>query len=203
MLEILLSLKHHFLEVKNKLTHHFENNTLFYITSIFRIYNRYFSQTARLKGVILDENNNPVEKVNITAGTTKTLTNSAGFYSLNVPANIKVTVTFSHLGFKTTTLVLELKSNEDFELNPVMSNKTEEMGEVVVVNNRKRVQGITVIEPEIIRRIPGANAGIENILKTLPGVNMNNELSTQYSVRGGNYDENLVYVTKLKFTVPF
>ncbi len=175
----------------------------FILLASFTFTTTIFSQTARLKGVILDENNNPVEKVNITAGTTKTLTNSAGFYSLNVPANVKVTVTFSHLGFKTTTLVLELKPNEDFELNPVMSNKTEEMGEVVVVNNRKRVQGITVIEPEIIRRIPGANAGIENILKTLPGVNMNNELSTQYSVRGGNYDENLVYVNEVEIYRPF
>ena len=78
------------------------------------------------------------------------------------------------------------------------------MGEVIITaNNRKRVQGITTIEPEVIRRIPGANAGIENILKTLPGVYSNNELSTQYAVRGGNYDENLVYVNEVEVYRPF
>jgi hypothetical protein len=63
-------------------------------------------------------------------------------------------------------------------------NDQEQMGEVIVtMNSKKQVQGITTIAPEVIRKIPGANAGIENILKTLPGVNSNNELSTQYAVR--------------------
>lgn len=67
-----------------------------------------------------------------------------------------------------------------------MSDLEEQMGEVIVtVNNRKQLQGVTTIEPEMIRKIPGANAGIETVLKTLPGVNSNNELSTQYAVRGG------------------
>jgi hypothetical protein len=57
------------------------------------------------------------------------------------------------------------------------------MGEVVTSNNRKRVEGLTTIAADVIRKIPGANAGIENILKTLPGVNSNNELSTQYAVQ--------------------
>jgi hypothetical protein len=55
----------------------------------------------------------------------------------------------------------------------------------------------------LFEKIPGANAGIENILKTLPGVNSNNELSTQYAVRGGNYDENLVYVNEIEIYRPF
>ncbi len=49
----------------------------------------------------------------------------------------------------------------------------------------------------------GANAGVENLLKSLPGVNGNNELSTQYAVRGGNYDENLVYVNEIEVYRPF
>jgi hypothetical protein len=71
-----------------------------------------------------------------------------------------------------------------------MNNQQEQMGEIIVTsNNRKRCWGLTTIAADVIRKIPGANAGIENILKTLPGVNSNNELSTQYAVRGGNYDE--------------
>ncbi len=163
-----------------------------------------FAQNARVKGIILDENNNPVENVNIAFETKSTVTNSNGFYSLTVPANKKITLVFTHVSLKKTTATLELKPNEDFEFNVTMNEKAEQMGEVIITaNNRKRVQGITTIEPEVIRRIPGANAGIENILKTLPGVYSNNELSTQYAVRGGNYDENLVYVNEVEVYRPF
>ncbi|MDZ4330256.1 MAG: Plug domain-containing protein, partial [Flavobacterium sp.] len=105
---------------------------------------------------------------------------------------------------KKITITFSLDSNEQKEFNPVMSDQEEQMGEVIVTsNNRKLIQGISTIEPEVIRKIPGANAGIENILKTLPGVNSNNELSTQYAVRGGNYDENLVYVNEIEVYRPF
>jgi hypothetical protein len=162
------------------------------------------AQNARVKGIILDENDNPVENVNIAYGTKSTVTNSNGFYSFTVPANKKITLVFTHVSLKKTTAILELKPNEDFEFNVTMNEKAEQMGEVIITaNNRKRVQGITTIEPEVIRRIPGANAGIENILKTLPGVYSNNELSTQYAVRGGNYDENLVYVNEVEVYRPF
>jgi hypothetical protein len=163
-----------------------------------------FSQNARVKGIVLDENNFPVENVNVSYQNKSTVTNQNGFYSINVLANQKVTLVFSHISLKKTTATVELKANEDFEFNVVMNLKAEQMGEVIITtNNRKRVQGITSIEPEVIRRIPGANAGVENILKTLPGVYSNNELSTQYAVRGGNYDENLVYVNEIEVYRPF
>jgi hypothetical protein len=61
-----------------------------------------------------------------------------------------------------------LKPNEDFELNPVLNSKVEEIGEVVLVgNSKKRIEGVTSIDPVIIRKIPGANAGIENIIKKI------------------------------------
>ncbi|PWA05422.1 TonB-dependent receptor [Flavobacterium psychrotolerans] len=162
-----------------------------------------YAQTARVKGIILDENSVPVDNVNISYQNKLTHTNANGFYELTVPANQKITIIFSHVSLKKTTATLQLKPNEDYEFNVVMNNKAEQMGEVVIVNNRKRVQGITNLEPEVIRKIPGANPGIENILKTLPGVYSNNELSTQYAVRGGNYDENLVYVNEIEVYRPF
>ncbi|HEY0091618.1 MAG TPA: carboxypeptidase-like regulatory domain-containing protein, partial [Flavobacterium sp.] len=157
------------------------------------------AQTARVKGIILDENNNPVENVNISYLDKATNTNSNGFYQLTIPANQKVTIVFSHVTLKKTTANIELNPNEDYEFNVMMNSTAEMLGDVVITTgNRKRVQGITVIEPDVIRKIPGANAGVENILKTLPGVYSNNELSTQYAVRGGNYDENLVYVNEVE-----
>ncbi|MFV8364182.1 TonB-dependent receptor [Flavobacterium sp. ZT3P35] len=162
------------------------------------------AQTARIKGVVLDKNNRPVENVNVSYSSSGTQTNKNGFYDLKVPANQNITIIFTHISLKKITIIFSLDSNEQKEFNPVMSDQEEQMGEVIVTaNNKKLVQGITTIEPEVIRKIPGANAGIENILKTLPGVNSNNELSTQYAVRGGNYDENLVYVNEIEVYRPF
>ena len=171
---------------------------LFFFTGL-----HFYAQTARIKGIILNENKEPVEGVNISCENKSTNSNANGFYELTIPANQKVILVFSHVSLMKITTSLQLKPNEDFEFNVVMSDKAEQMGEVVIVNNRKRVQGITNLEPEVIRKIPGANAGVENILKTLPGVYSNNELSTQYAVRGGNYDENLVYVNEIEVYRPF
>ncbi len=176
--------------------------SLFLFFSLFSIIS--FAQKARVKGVILDELKNPVEQVKVTALDKITFTNENGFYTIEVPANQKVSLIFSHQSFKNSTISIELKPNEDFELNPVMSAKIEQMGELVITSDsKKRIEGLTTIDPVIIRMIPGANAGIENIIKTLPGVYSNNELSTSYAVRGGNYDENLVYVNEIEVYRPF
>ena len=163
-----------------------------------------YSQIATIKGVILDENNRPVEKVNINAGTSGTVTNSNGFYIFKIKANQDVIIEFTHLSHKKIVSTFHLKSGEEYEFNPVMSTSIEQIATVIVTNNRrKEVEGIVTLKPETIRKIPGANAGVENLLLTLPGVSNNNELSTQYSVRGGNYDENLVYVNDIEVYRPF
>ena len=105
---------------------------------------------------------------------------------------------------KPITTTLNLKPEDNVELNFVLKTDVEQIGEVVITQqNRARIEGVTTLTPETVRRIPGANPGIENILNTLPGVNSNNELSTQYSVRGGSFDENLVYVNDIEVYRPF
>ncbi|MEA9412906.1 TonB-dependent receptor [Flavobacterium sp. PL02] len=161
------------------------------------------AQNARVKGVILDESNLPVAYVNVSHSGNVTQSDSDGFFDILVPSNKKVIIVFTHISQKMMTITVNLKPNEIFVFNPVMNSYAEQMGEIVVMANKKRVQGITVVDPVTIKKIPGANPGIENILKTLPGVNSNNELSTQYAVRGGNYDENLVYVNEIEVYRPF
>lgn len=163
-----------------------------------------FGQTARIKGVILDENNQPVRDVTISVSTKNAVSDATGFYALEVPADKRVTIIFSHISFKNVNLIRTFSMNEDFEFNPILNNRAEQMAEVTIVKNRRdRIEGIANIDPATIRKIPGANAGVENVLKTFAGVNGNNELSTQYSVRGGNYDENLVYVNEIEVYRPF
>ncbi|WP_262488005.1 TonB-dependent receptor [Flavobacterium enshiense] len=162
------------------------------------------AQTARVKGVLLDESNMPIEDATVKVGDITTKSNENGFFQIKIPANVKVIIEITHVSYKKSTVTVELKNNEDYELNVVLNQKSEQLGEVVISGGgRKRVEGVTTIEPQVIRMIPGANAGVENILKTLPGVYSNNELSTQYAVRGGNYDENLVYVNEIEVYRPF
>lgn len=163
-----------------------------------------FSQNATIRGVILDENDTPIYDVNIKAGDLGTATNINGFYELKIPANQDVTIVFTHLSHKPITQTFNLKSGQELEFNPVMKIDVEQIGVVVInTNTRQSVTGVTTIAPEMIRTIKGAQPGVENILKTLPGVNISNELSTQYSVRGGNFDENLVYVNEIEVYRPF
>ncbi len=162
------------------------------------------AQNAKLRGIVLDENKQAVANVSVSNGAIGIQSNSSGIYELSIPANQKVRVVFSHLSLKSASIVLFLKPNEIMEFNPVLNIRQEQMSEVIITaKNNKRIQGITNITSELLRKIPGANAGVENILKTFAGVNSNNELSTQYAVRGGNYDENLVYVNEIEVYRPF
>ncbi len=162
-------------------------------------------QTATITGVIFDENQNPIPQVNISSGSKGTFSNEQGFYLLEITADKETNITFSHLGNQ--RLILEnliLNTNEHYEFNPVLKTEVIAIAEVVVTpSGARRTQGITTISPKTVRNIPGANAGVENILKLLPGVTSNNELSTQYMVRGGNFDENLVYVNGIEIYRPF
>ncbi|NNC51198.1 MAG: TonB-dependent receptor plug domain-containing protein [Flaviramulus sp.] len=202
MLEIILLLKRYFTENKPEIPLKAKFSiTIFLFLAIISIG---FSQTAKVKGVILDENKQPIENVNIKTETNGTQSNVNGFYILSIPANQDVTIEFTHISHKKVVSTFNLKNGEAFEFNPVMSTSFEQIATVIITNSkRKEVEGIITLNPETIRKIPGANAGIENLLLTLPGVSNNNELSTQYAVRGGNYDENLVYVNGIEVYRPF
>lgn len=167
-------------------------------------WNSIFSQSAVIKGVILNEEKEPVAAANITTTGTGTKSDSTGFYLLEIPAGREIKITISHIGFKKIVFTLLLKDGETFEFHPVLNTKIEQIGEIVLREGQiEGFTGVLNIDPETVRTLPGANAGVENLLKTLPGVNSNNELSTQYSVRGGNYDENLVYVNGIEVYRPF
>ncbi|WP_299228762.1 carboxypeptidase-like regulatory domain-containing protein [uncultured Psychroserpens sp.] len=162
------------------------------------------SQTATVKGVILDENNLPVYNVSIKAGDSGTTSNENGFYEIKIPANTDVTIVLTHLSHKRIEATFNLKNGEEIEFNPIMKVEIEQIATVIINSNTKQsVEGIVSIPPAVLRTIKGAQPGVENILKTLPGVNISNELSTQYSVRGGNFDENLVYVNEIEVYRPF
>lgn len=163
-----------------------------------------FAQSAILRGVLLDEENKPIENATVRANDLGTISNSNGFYLLEIPANKNVEVEFSHVRHKFVRAVFKLNNGQEFEFNPVLKTDIEQIETVIITGTKRSVlEGVTTISPKIIRTIKGAQPGVENLLKTLPGVNISNELSTQYSVRGGNFDENLVYVNDIEVYRPF
>ncbi|WP_299127833.1 carboxypeptidase-like regulatory domain-containing protein [uncultured Winogradskyella sp.] len=164
-----------------------------------------FSQSATIRGVILNAQNKPIENVNIKSSSGEgTATNSNGFYEIKIPSNLEITLEFTHISHSRILQKFKLKNGQELEFNPIMKVEAEQIATVVINSNtRQSVDGVTTISPNVIRTIKGAQPGVENILKTLPGVNISNELSTQYSVRGGNFDENLVYVNEIEVYRPF
>ena len=163
-----------------------------------------WAQKATVRGVILDVFDEPIPSVNITFGNTGAISDLDGYYLIEITANQDIPITYSHIGHKNVQATLNLSNNEDYEFNPVMKTDIEQIATVVISGREnKRVEGITTLSPEAIRRMPSAISGVTSLLTSLPGINSNNELSTQYAVRGGNYDENLVYVNEIEVYRPF
>jgi hypothetical protein len=161
------------------------------------------AQTATVKGFLKTSSKTPIEGVAITYLDTGTTSDENGEYTLKIPANTEITITFSHISYNTFDKIVKLQKNKILQFSPILELKTEVIEEVIVKDNKKDAQGFLTVNPSDIAKIPGANQGVENILMTLPGVNNNNELSTQYNVRGGNFDENLVYVNGIEVYRPF
>lgn len=180
-------------------------NYRFFLFVCFLFVNLFcFSQEAIIRGVILDEMKKPISGAEISSKNNKTTSDNNGVYQLEVSANVDVQIKITHLGLEDYTFTINLEENQEYELNPILKEDIEQIGAVVISGReRKEVQGITILDPETIRNTPSANAGVEGLLKTLPGISSNNELSTQYGVRGGNFDENLVYVNEIEVYRPF
>ncbi|MGK0376502.1 carboxypeptidase-like regulatory domain-containing protein [Patiriisocius sp. Uisw_017] len=162
------------------------------------------AQKAIVRGIITDENSFPIPGVNVTNGNEGTMTNLEGYYQIKIAPNEEVTLKFSHISSKNVTATFNLEPYQDYKFSPIMKPNIEQITTVVISGKEnKRVEGITTLSPETIKNIPTANSGVESLLASLPGVNNNNELSTSYAVRGGNYDENLVYVNEVEVYRPF
>ena len=168
------------------------------------VYSSFFSQEGVITGLILDEENFPIKDVNIQFDDKGSISDVDGYYKIEVESGKNINIVFTHINHKRLQITVNLSKNETLEFNPVLSTKFEQISEVVLNTTRREdLKSIQNIPPEKLRDIKGVQPGIENILKTLPGVSINNEMSTQYSVRGGNFDENLVYVNGIEIYRPF
>ena len=166
------------------------------------------SQTAVVEGRVLSEQGENLEYVSVVikkdssmiAGTT---TNSKGLYTLKVPSGEDITLVFSCVAFETQEFNLRLAKGEKKTVNCRLKSKANVLEGVTIKDEKLRKTTFTQINVEKINNIAGPQGGVESLIKTLPDVSSSNELSNQYSVRGGSFDENLVYINDIEIYRPF
>ncbi len=181
---------------------------LFILTLLFAASYAAYSQSnnATLRGVVLDQNGQPLDMVNIglrdyPLGTSS---NREGKFLLRIPAGRDVIVVFSSLGYTTVVDTINVRMEDNVNIEVIMPAADLELAEVIVTERRRNNGNVTRIDPQFLNIMPdAATGGVEALIKTLPGVSTNNELSSQYTVRGGNFDENLVYVNDIEIYRPF
>ena len=170
----------------------------------FSLYSQ--SNNATLRGIVRDQAGNPVDLVNIglqnySIGTSS---NRDGKFLLRIPAGKEIIIIFRSLGYETVSDTVNAASEEDILLEVTMKTADIHLSEITVTEIQKNSGNVKRIDPKFLNVLPdAASGGVETLIKTLPGVSSNNELSSQYTVRGGNFDENMVYVNDIEIYRPF
>ncbi|KAA5547743.1 TonB-dependent receptor [Adhaeribacter rhizoryzae] len=170
---------------------------------------RVFAQQATVTGKVVAPNQTPLESasVGIKNTTTGTLTNAQGIFKLSVPADKDIVLIIKYINYREQQVNLKLKAGEQRNITVLLTNDTTALQTVTITgrnpNNARDEVSITRLEPRVTKQLPTPFGEFNKILVTLPGVVSNNELSSTYSVRGGNYDENLVYVNGIEIYRPF
>ncbi len=178
-----------------------------YIAFIFLLLpllNLYGQDKAVIFGRITNERDKAIDLVNISIFDLPggTISNNFGEYELEVPANKEITVVISYIGYKTEKIKLYLETGESKRIDQQLQPEATDLPDFEVHDDQLYKSTITRINPKNAGTIPSVSDGIPALLKTLPGVSSSNELSSQYSVRGGNFDENLVYVNDIEVYRP-
>lgn len=167
------------------------------------------AQTARVFGVVSDLNNKrPIEFTTVfVEGTTRaTETNEKGFYSIEVPAGKNFTLVFSRIGYKATNYNIKfLAPDTQRQINVLLAIEQKDDFNIVITDSKIEDVGMIREEVEALKLIPSSTGNFESILPNIAlgtSVGTGGELSSQYNVRGGNYDENLVYINDFEVFRP-
>lgn len=159
---------------------------------------------ASVSGRILDENDKPLPGVSVTilGRVTGLMTSDSGTFRIRVPAEKAFALVFSFTGYHTEQRNFILNDHEEERVVVRLEREGKALQQVVVADQHQRRQaGLILLNPKNAINIPTPVGGIESLLKVFVG--SNNELTSQYSVRGGNYDENLVYINDFEVFRPY
>jgi hypothetical protein len=161
-------------------------------------------KVAFVSGKVIDENENAVAGATVTilGKQNGILTSDSGSFRIKVPAEKAFALIFSHADFHDVQKNFYLSESEEEQVTVRLLRNSKALETVVISDEKERKEtGLIKINPKSAVTLPGVTGGVEGLIKTLVG--SNNELTSQYSVRGGNYDENLIYINDFEIYRPY
>lgn len=159
---------------------------------------------VKIFGKITDSDNKPIEfaTVRIEGTAIGATTGLDGSYSISSAERDTISVIFTCIGYKEQKQTL-IKASGSVNLNVRLFKTTKELQAVEVTEYKKQTSGMQTMNTDALRFTPDVSGnGIESLLSTMAGVSSKNEMSSQYSVRGGSYDENSVYINGIEVYRP-
>lgn len=164
-----------------------------------------YAQEATLFGVVRSE-----DDVRLAGCVLKLLntdqyavSNEKGEYELSIPVNKRLNLQATMIGFQPMLYTVELLNTQKKRLNIQMSFDENGIEDITVVGSEGSEQpSLYVVDKIALQQLPALSGGVETLIKTLPGVRSSNELSSQFNVRGGSFDENVVYINGMEVVRP-
>ena len=161
------------------------------------------AQTFTLKGTVTDDEGNALELATVACPSQSkvTMTNLKGEYTMRLHTADSVVIRYSMVGYNTRTRTLY--KPQGTQTLRVLLRSSQELGEVVVTEKRRQTDQMEQLDLKEIKAVPSATGNaIEELIQQQAGVSTHNELSSQYNVRGGSFDENSVYINNVEVYRP-
>lgn len=163
------------------------------------------AQTFTLQGRVTDENNDPIEFASVSClkQGKMTMTSLKGEYSMQLHSADSVVIKFSMIGYKAKTRVLRRPRGKQ-TLQIVLHSDDNQLSEVTVTGKKIETGQMENISKDNLKALPSASGNaVEELIQSQAGVSTHSELSSQYNVRGGSFDENSVYIDNVEIYRPF
>ncbi len=178
--------------------------TIFIIIFLLGVFTMAAKGPVKISGTVTDDQNEGLEFVTVKIQGTAigTITGAGGKYSLTAPEADTIRVVFTCIGFEESKRRL-IDASGEVTVNVKMSPASYALGGVEVTDYQKQTSGMQKIDNGNYRLAPDVTGGsVEALISTMAGVSSSNEMSSQYSVRGGSYDENSVYINGIEVYRP-
>ncbi len=163
------------------------------------------AQTFTLHGRVTDENNDPIEFASVSClkQGKMTMTSLKGEYSMQLHSADSVVIKFSMIGYKAKTRILRRPRGKQ-TLQIVLHSDENQLGEVTITGKKIETGQMEDISKDHLKSLPSASGNaVEELIQSQAGVSTHSELSSQYNVRGGSFDENSVYIDNVEIYRPF
>ena len=163
------------------------------------------AQTFTLHGRVTDENNDPIEFASVSClkQGKMTMTSLKGEYSMQLHSADSVVIKFSMIGYKSKTRILRRPRGKQ-TLQIVLHSDENQLGEVTITGKKIETGQMEDISKDHLKSLPSASGNaVEELIQSQAGVSTHSELSSQYNVRGGSFDENSVYIDNVEIYRPF